>query len=181
MTQRADAIRNREKLLTAATELFAARGTDVSLEAVAKRAGVGIGTLYRHFPTREALVEAAYRAEVADLCETAATLLESHPADVALAEWMERFVAYTAAKKGMKGALTSVVAGGSDIFAETRGQIVAAIADLLAAGAEDRTLRSDIDAGDVMRAMGAVWGVETEEQARTLLRLLMDGLRHGAG
>ena len=80
MTKRADAIRNREKLLTAATELFATRGTDVSLDAVAKRAGVGIGTLYRHFPTRDALVEAAYRAEVADLCETAGALLADAPA-----------------------------------------------------------------------------------------------------
>ena len=181
MTKRADAIRNREKLLSAATELFAARGTDVSLDAVARHAGVGIGTLYRHFPTRDALVEAAYRAEVEDLCRTAAVLLESRPADEALAEWMERFVAYTAAKKGMKGALQAVVASGSDVFGETRGQIIAAIDDLLAAGVEDGTLRSDVDAMDVWRAMGAVWGVETAEQARTLLRLLMDGLRHGTG
>jgi AcrR family transcriptional regulator len=180
MTKRADAIRNREKLLTAATELFAARGTDVSLDAVAKHAGVGIGTLYRHFPTRDALVEAAYRAEVAHLCEAAEELLAAHPPDVALAEWMERFVAYSNAKKGMKGALMAIVAGGSDIFAETRGEIVAAIADLLAAGVEAGVLRSDVDAEDVWRAMGSVWGVESEEQARTLLRLLMDGLRHGA-
>src|SRR5918997_996996 len=169
MTRRADAIRNREKLLTAATELFAARGTDVSLDAVAKHAGVGIGTLYRHFPTRDALVESAYRAEVAHLCEAAEELLAAHPPDIALAEWMERFVAYSNAKKGMKGALMSLVAGGSDIFAETRGQIVAAIADLVAAGAEDGTLRSDVDAEDVMRAMGAVWLVDSEEQSRTLL------------
>ena len=103
MTKRADAIRNREKLLTAATELFAASGTDVSLEAVAKHAGVGIGTLYRHFPTRDALVEAAYRAEVADLCATAGALLASHPADVALAEWMDRFVAYSNDQEGHEG------------------------------------------------------------------------------
>jgi AcrR family transcriptional regulator len=180
-TQRADARRNREKLLTAATDLFASAGNDVSLDAVAKRAGVGIGTLYRHFPTRDALVEAAYRAEVSHLCEAADELLASYAPDAALAEWMDRFVAYSTAKKGMKGALQSVVAGGSDLFAETRGQIIAAIADLLAAGVEAGTLRSDVDADDVMRAMGAVWLVDSEEQARTLLRLLMDGLRHGAG
>lgn len=179
--KRADARRNHEKLLTAATELFASAGTDVSLDAVAKRAGVGIGTLYRHFPTRDALVEAAYRAEVAHLCSAASELLAVHPPDVALAEWMERFVAYSTAKKGMKGALQSIVAGGSDLFAETRRQIVDAIAQLLAAGVATGTLRSDIDADDVMRAMGAVWTVDSEEQARTLLRLLMDGLRHGAG
>ena len=98
---RADATRNREKLLTAAAELFALRGTDVSLEAVAKRAGVGIGTLYRHFPTRDALVAAAYEAEVEDLRATADALLAEHPADVALERWMDRFIDYTATKRGM--------------------------------------------------------------------------------
>ena len=80
ITKRADARRNREKLLAAAGELFATVGTDVSLDAVAKRAGVGIGTLYRNFPTRDALVEAAYRAEVEHLCEAAEELLAAHPA-----------------------------------------------------------------------------------------------------
>ena len=132
--QRADARRNREKLLIAATELFAASGSAVSLDAVAKRAGVGIGTLYRHFPTRDALVEAAYRNEVAYLCEAAAELLAERAPDAALAEWMDRFVSYATAKKGMRDALQSVVAGGSDLFADARGQIVGAIALLLAAG-----------------------------------------------
>ena len=181
-TKRADARRNREKLLTAAVELFATAGTEVSLDAVAKRAGLGIGTLYRHFPTRDALVEAAYRNEVAQLCEAAGELLAEHPPDVALAEWMDRFVAYSTTKKGMKGALQAAVAGsGSDLFAATRAQIVDAIAALLAAGVAAGTLRSDVDAEDVMRAMGAVWQVDEEDQARRLLRLLMDGLRHGAG
>jgi AcrR family transcriptional regulator len=180
-TKRADARRNREKLLAAAGELFATMGTDVSLDAVAKRAGVGIGTLYRNFPTRDALVEAAYRAEVEHLCEAAAALLESHPPDVALAEWMDRFVAYAAAKKGMKGALQSVVASGSDVFGETRVQIIAAIGDLLTAGVEAGVLRADVTADDVWRAMGPVWTTDDEQQIRTLLRLLMDGLRHTAG
>src|ERR1700709_1724974 len=108
--KRADARRNREKLLVAAGELFATVRHGVSLDAVAKRAGVGIGTLYRHFPTRDALVEAAYRASVTHLCEAAEALLGEHVPDVALAEWMDRFVAYAAAKKGMKGALQSVAA-----------------------------------------------------------------------
>lgn len=180
MSKRIDAIRNREKLLDAATELFAAEGTGVSLETVAKRAGVGIGTLYRHFPNRDALVEAAYRAEVAHLCDAAGELLQAYPPDVALERWMDRFVAYTSAKKGMRGALQSIVAGGSDLFVQSRGQIIAAISTLLAAGVEAGVLRSDVDADDVWRAMGAVWSVDSEEQIRTLLRLLMDGLRHGA-
>ena len=178
--KRADARRNREKLLAAAVELFATVGTDVSLDAVAKRACVGIGTLYRHFPTRDALVEAAYRAEVTHLCEAADELLAAHPPDVALAEWMERFVAYASAKKGMKGALQSVAAG-SDLWGETRRQIVAAIAQLLDAGVAAGTLRSDVNADDVWRAMGSVWSVDSEDQIRTLLRLLMDGLRHTSG
>jgi AcrR family transcriptional regulator len=175
--KRADARRNREKLLVAAGELFATVGTDVSLDAVAKRAGVGIGTLYRHFPTRDALVEAAYRAEVTHLCEAAEALLAEHVPDVALAEWMDRFVAYAAAKKGMKGALQSVGAG-SDLWGETRRQIIAAIASLLDAGVAAGTLRADVTADDVWRAMGSVWSIDDEEQIRTLLRLLMDGLRH---
>jgi AcrR family transcriptional regulator len=177
--KRADARRNREKLLVAAGELFATVGTDVSLDAVAKRAGVGIGTLYRHFPTRDALVEAAYRAEVTHLCEAAEALLAEHAPDVALAEWMNRFVAYAAAKKGMKGALQSVAAG-SDLWGETRRQIVAAIASLLDAGVAEGTLRADVTAEDVWRAMGSVWSIDDEDQIRTLLRLLMDGLRHTA-
>src|SRR3954466_10449699 len=95
---RADARRNREALLQAAAELFAEEGTDVSLEAVAARAGVGIVTLYRNFPNRDSLVEAAYRTEVAHLCDAASELLASRPPDVALAEWMDRFVTYAAAK-----------------------------------------------------------------------------------
>jgi AcrR family transcriptional regulator len=180
-SQRSDARRNREKLLAAAGELFATAGTDVSLDAVAKRAGVGIGTLYRNFPTREALVEAAYRAEVTQLCETADALLASSPPDVALERWMERFVGYTAAKKGMKGALQSVVAGGSDVFGETRVQIIAAVGRLLEAGVAAGTLRADVTADDVWRAMGPVWSTDDQAQIRTLLRLLMDGLRHTAG
>jgi AcrR family transcriptional regulator len=176
---RADARRNRDKLLAAATAAFAEAGTDASLDAIAKRAGVGIGTLYRHFPTREALIAEAYRSELEQLCAAAPELLEAHPPDVALAEWMERFVSYAAAKRGMKSALAAVGASGSGVFTGARQALVDAIAPLLAAGADAGTLRSDVDAEDVMRAMGSVWLVDDPEQARTLLALLMDGLRYG--
>src|SRR3954454_21407241 len=179
-TKRADAVRNREKLLDTALDVFAECGTNASLEAIAKRAGVGIGTLYRHFPTRDDLVEAAYRTEVAHLTEAADALLEEHPADVALEEWMERWIAYTATKRGMADALNAVVAGGSDVRTQTREQIVASIAALLDAGVAAGTIRPDINADDVMRAVGAVWQVTDPEQARRMLRLLMDGLRHRA-
>jgi transcriptional regulator SbtR-like protein/tetracycline repressor-like protein len=180
---RADARRNREKLLAAATEAFAASGTDASLEAIAKRAGVGIGTLYRHFPTREALVEAAYRNEVAQLHAAAEELLAAHPPEEALAEWMDRFVGYAAAKRGMKGALQSFAASKSGLFDEARAQILDAITMLLDAGIAAGSIRPDVTADDVLRAMGALWLVNDEEfaaQAPKLLGLLMDGLRYGS-
>jgi AcrR family transcriptional regulator len=181
---RADARRNRESLLGAAAELFADSGTDASLEAIAKKAGVGIGTLYRHFPTRESLVEAAYRNEVDQLSAAAEELLRSHPPDEALAEWMERFVSYSATKRGMAEALQSVVASNSHLFAESKAQIVKAITTLLDAAAAAGAIRKDADPEDVLRAMGGIWLVPLEpgwqDRARRLLQLLMDGLRYGA-
>jgi AcrR family transcriptional regulator len=180
---RADARRNRERLLEAAGELFAEQGTDVSLEAVAARAGVGIGTLYRHFPHRDVLVEAVFRSEVEHLCDAAGVLLAEHPPDVALARWMERFVGYAEAKRGMKSALVSVAAR-SDLYSETSAQITAAIETLLHAGVRAGTLRADVGAGDVRNAMGAFWalgdGADARAQAQTLIRIIVDGLRHGA-
>ena len=177
---RADARRNREKLLAAAASAFAEAGTAASLEAIAKQAGVGIGTLYRHFPTREALIEAAYANELDRLCDVGRrSCSPPHPPDVALAEWMDGFVDYAAAKRGMSSALQAVGASDSEVFAGARGKLLDAIALLLAAGVDAGTLRSDVDAEDVLRAMGSVWQVEDPEQARTLFRLLMDGLRFG--
>ena len=181
---RKDAARNREKVLAAAVELFAERGTEGSLEEVAKRAGVGIGTLYRHFPTRDALVEAAYRNEVAQLRAAGDELLAELPPDAALEAWMRRFVAYGAAKRGMRDALQSIAGGGADLFAETRGQVTEAVAVLLRAGAEAGTLRADVEPEDVLRAMGAIWlvaeGDDFAEQAMRILRLVLDGLRYRA-
>ena len=176
---RADAARNRQKLIEAAGDAFADSGTDVSLEAVAKRAGVGIGTLYRHFPTRDALVEAVYRNEVAQLSGAAGELLAEHPADAALSEWMKRFAAYMAAKRGMADALQSVVASNSALFAETRTQMVGAVEQLLEAGIAAGTIRPDANADDVLRAMSAVKMIDDQEQAARVLRLIVDGLRYG--
>ena len=168
---RADAARNREKLLSAAAEEFALRGSSASLEAVAKRAGVGIGTLYRHFPTREDLVAAAYAAEVDDLRAAADELLAEHPPDVALARWMDRFIDYTAAKRGMADVLTT------DMRAPTLGKIPGAIELLLSAGVAAGTLRDDVDVEDVRGLLAAVWKVTDGERARGMLRVLIDGLK----
>jgi AcrR family transcriptional regulator len=183
---RADARENRERLLRAAGERFAGGGPDVSLEAIARTAGVGIGTLYRHFPTREALIEAVYRNEVDQLCAAAGQLLAERPPADALAEWMERFVAYATTKRGLAGALKAVAAAQSDLFPTTRERQLAAIAELLRAGIAAGEIRPDVAAEDVLTSMNAVWTIAAEgerwaAQARRVLRLLMDGLRYGAG
>jgi AcrR family transcriptional regulator len=144
---------------------------------------VGIGTLYRNFPNRDSLVEAAYRTEVAHLCDAASELLDSNPPDVALAEWMDRFVTYAAAKRGMAGALKAVNAK-TDLYSQTRTQITGAIGGLLEAGVVAGTLRADVEPEDVLRAMGCIWNLGDGEgwrtQAETLIRIIVDGLRHGA-
>jgi AcrR family transcriptional regulator len=182
--QRADAQRNREKLLAAASELFAQSGTEVPLEAIAGRAGVGIATLYRNFPTRDALVEAAYRNEVAHITAAATELLAAYPPDVALVRWTERYVDYVAAKRGMSDALRAIIESGNDIYADTRRELLTAFATLLQAGVDAGTLRPDVDAEDAFRATGSVFMLPQQdgwrEQAARLLALVVDGLRYGA-
>ncbi|GAC1473639.1 MAG: TetR/AcrR family transcriptional regulator [Chloroflexota bacterium] len=181
---RADAQRNRDKLLAVATEAFAEEGEDVALETVAARAGVGIGTFYRHFPNRDALVAAAYRHEVNELCATAAGLLQSQPADDALRAWAERFADYIATKRAMGNALRVAASSDSPLFAETRQQILGALRLLLDAGAKDGTLRADVDPADVMRVMNGIWylpgGPEWRRSVGKMLGLVIDGLRYGA-
>lgn len=180
---RADAQRNRERLLQVAVQAFArADGTNVTLDAIARDAGVGIGTLYRHFPTREALVEAAYRNELARLCDAAPELLASMGADKALRTWMDRFVEYMTTKRGMADALHAVIASGGDPFSESRQRLVGAITALLQAGAAAGTVRSDVAPADVLASLSGVTlaagDPSQREQAGRLLDLIMDGLRY---
>lgn len=183
-TMRADARANRDKLLQAAGELFASAGSDVPLESIARAAGVGIGTLYRHFPTRDALIEAAYRNEVDQLCGAAQELLAAAPADDALAAWMERFVDYAATKRGLGGALKAIAATRSDLFPTTRDRLLATLDAFLDAGHSQGAIRADVNAEDVFSSMNAIWaisdGPQWQAQARRVLRLLIDGLRFGA-
>ena len=180
---RADAQRNREKLLSAATQAFAAEGEEVALETIAARAGVGIGTLYRHFPSRDALVVAAYKHEVDALREAAAELLATRPADEALRAWAERFADYVATKRAMGNALRSAAASDSPLFAETRAQILGALRLLLEAGSTSGTLRADVDPKDVMRVINGIWylpsGPQWREDVGRMLGLVIDGLRYG--
>ncbi len=181
---RVDAQRNRDKLLSAATAAFAEEGEGVALESVATRAGVGIGTLYRHFPNRDALIVAAYRQEVDSLCGAPEDLLGSQPADAALQAWAARFADYVATKRSMGDALrTAVCSSDSSVFADTRGRILGALRQLLEAGAADGTLRADVDPEDVMRIINASWylpdGPEWRDTVGRMLDLVIDGLRYG--
>jgi AcrR family transcriptional regulator len=183
---RADAQRNREQLLAAAVAAFSqeGEGPEVTLESIAKDAGVGIGTLYRHFPSREALVDAAYRSELARLCDSVPALLDEMPADKAMRMWMDQFIEYMTTKRGMSDALRKVIASGGNPFAESRSRLLAAFAALMKAGAADGTMRSDLDPADLLASMSgvslAVGDPAQREQAGRLLDLLMDGLRYGA-
>ncbi|MCW2869997.1 TetR/AcrR family transcriptional regulator [Actinacidiphila oryziradicis] len=181
---RADAQRNRDTLLEAAVRAFSQEGPDVTLDAIAKDAGVGIGTLYRHFPTREALVEAAYRNELARLCDIVAELLETMPPDEATRAWMDRFVDYMTTKRGMADALRALIASGGNPYAHSRDRLTTAITTLLAAAAAAGTVRPDIEPGDVLLSLSGVslaaGDPAQRDQARRLLDLLMDGLRYGA-
>src|SRR5580698_3422978 len=181
---RADAQRNRDLLLTAAVAAFSRDDPEITLESIARDAGVGIGTLYRHFPSREALVEAAYRSELGRLCDAVPGLLASRPADQALRAWMAMFLEYMTTKRGMSEALRKVIASGGDPFAESRARLLAAFTALMQAGAADGTLRADVDPADLMASMSGVslaaGDPDQRQQAGRLLDLLMDGLRFGA-
>jgi AcrR family transcriptional regulator len=180
---RADALRNRDLLITAAADAFAARGADVSLEDIARNAGVGIGTLYRRFPTRDAIVEAVYRREIDILCERADQLLETMPPAQALAEWMQLFVRHVATKRGMLSVLKPLLSNNPNFSDETRGRATAAASKLLVAGVAAGTVRADVDGGDLLRAVGGICmstDQERSEASERLVGLLFDGLRHGA-
>lgn len=176
---RSDAQRNRDNILAAAVLAFAS-DANASLEGIARAAGVGIGTLYRHYPTREALVEAVYRNEIKKLCDEAPELLEAHPPDVALARFLDRFVDHMQAKPGMIAALRAMIAAGNATpLNQSLAMIATAVAPILDAGKAERVLRDDVSVDDFIIIKGAV-ATARPEKARRLATLLIDGLRHGA-
>ncbi len=177
---RADAHRNRERLLEAARTAFSS-GDKVALESIARAAGVGIGTLYRHFPTREALVEAVYRAERRRLCDSAAELATGPDAAAALRTWMDRFGDYIAAKRDMAEALREIIASGAVSAEEARAELSTAIQTLLDAGISAGTLRDDVPAQDVIASLVGIFLAcgrpEQREQTGRMMDLLLDGVR----
>ena len=182
---RADAQRNRERLVVVARAAFAAATEEhVSLEGIARHAEVGIGTLYRHFPTREALVEAVYAAELNALAASAGALLEALPPDAALRAWMNRYAEFLVTKRGMVDTLRTGWSSGRLATPVTRERITAALAMILAAGAQAGSLRGDVEPGDVTAMLLGVFlstaTGSTPKQTGRLLDLLVDGLRPGA-
>ena len=180
--QRSDARRNRDRLLEVAAEAIEERGVDASLEDIARRAGVGIGTLYRHFPTRDALLEAVFRRNVDQLCDGGMDLLEKLPPEEALAEWMRRLVGYVAAKKGLASYLKTVVSADSDLFATSHERIHTTIRKLTDAAAAAGSIRADVDSDDLLRALFGVCLMADQpgwqDQACRISGLLMDGMRY---
>lgn len=148
---RADAKLNEDRLIEAAKLAFARDGANASLKAIARDAGVGIGTLYRRFPTREQLIWAIYRSEVDHICASVPQLLSQRPPAEALRDWMESFLGFLAAKRGMADALKAALATDDEQQLETRRLITDALARLLEAGAADGTLRPDVSPLDAAR------------------------------
>src|ERR1700761_1342051 len=178
---RADAVRNRELVLEAAKAVFSAGGAEASLEAVAKRAGVGIGTLYRHFPTREDLFEAVYRREVEQLGEFADELKGEPDPVESLRRWLHSTVAFVATKKGMLAALQLVTYGSSELQAYSLDRLTKAVGALLSRAVAAGEIRADIGAEDVLRALiGMCYLHDRPGWQTSVLRLVdvfVDGLR----
>jgi AcrR family transcriptional regulator len=178
---RADAIRNRERVLEAAKAVFSAGGPEASLEAVARKAGVGIGTLYRHFPTREALFEAVYRREVQQLSELAEQLKSEADPVEALRRWLRSNVEFVATKKGMSAALALAVQSSSELTAFSFERLTKAVGALLDRAVAAGEIRSDISPEDILRALvGMCYLHDQPGWQNSVVRLLdvfVDGLR----
>lgn len=178
---RADATRNRDQLLAVATRVFAAAGAEPSMRAIAREAGVGIATLYRHFPTRGSLVDAVYRDQVVRLTTGARELLGRLAPAAAMRRWMDLFGDWIATKNGMLDTLLAMIDAGEIAHADTRAELLAAITTILDAGRTAGDLRSDVTAEDIAASLIGIFTVAPrpgqEAKAARLLDLLMDGLR----
>jgi AcrR family transcriptional regulator len=178
---RADALRNRERVMEAAKFVFSAGGPEASLEAVARQAGVGIGTLYRHFPTREDLFEAVYRREVEQLSELAEQLKGEASPTEALRRWLRSTVQFVATKKGMMAALAIVMNANSELAAYSYSHLTASIGALLKRAVDAGEVRSDVNADDLLRALiGMCYMHDQSGWQDSVIRLLdvfVDGLR----
>ena len=178
---RTDAQRNRERILAVAKEAFARSGANTSLDDVARQAGVGAGTLYRHFPTRDALLEAVYHTEVAKLAAAERELSDKLPPVEALRAWMLLFVDYIAEKHIIAPALNSFVGGPSRLYDASRAQITGAIEALVKRAIKSGYIRKDLEAFDLLRALIGVSNVASapdwQQSAKRLVDILILGSR----
>jgi AcrR family transcriptional regulator len=178
---RADAERNRARLLETAKAAFAEKGSAASLDEIARIAGVGPGTLYRHFPTRDALVAAVYRNETEQLVAAADWLAATHPPVTALREWLLLFVDYIATKHGMSEVLNSIVDGTSDLYSASTAQVKQAIAKLVDRAVLSGDIRLELDPLDLLRALAGVanigLGPDGERAAKSMVDILIAGVR----
>lgn len=183
-TPRADAARNRDQLLTVATRVFMSADGEPSMRAIAREAGVGIATLYRHFPTRESLVDAVYQDQVVRLTSGAHKLLGQLPPAASMRRWMDLFGDWIATKNGMLDTLRAMIESGRITHAQTRTELLTAITAILDAGRTAGDIRADIAAEDIAAALIGTFTVaprpDQKAQADRLLDLLMDGLRPAA-
>ena len=181
---RADAQRNRTALLATARELFDAGHSDLRFDDFARLAGVGVGTLYRHFPTREALAEAVYGREVSDLCEHARQLQATLPAKQALAAFLRSMVSHIQAHPGLAHTLATLIASRPDALAEGSRALEKTVTDLLEAAVRDGAVRPDVGAGAVMMALHGISAARNQPgwQAHSygVITLVMDGLSHSS-
>jgi AcrR family transcriptional regulator len=177
--KRADAQRNYAKVLAAAREAFAEGGEDTSLEEIARRAGVGIGTLYRHFPNRQSLLEALYVDEVQEVCRSAAEL-ESADSWEALNQWFERLMAYVATKRALAHELLNYMELDAPLFQTCRSSLWAAGEPLLKRAQEAGTVRSDVTFPEVMSMVMGIAKIPTTDrtQLEHIMRVALDGLRY---
>ncbi|MFD8568511.1 TetR/AcrR family transcriptional regulator [Streptomyces sp. NPDC059639] len=180
---RSDAQRNRERILEVALAELT-RSADAPLSAIAKKAGVGQGTFYRNFPSREALVLEVYRYEVQQVADTAAQLLCARSPEVALREWMDRLAQYAMAKAGLANALREATTAPGAFKSIAHGLLTDAVTLLLAANEEAGTIRPGVSTDDFMLAIAGLWQIDAQgdwqSRAGRLLDLVMDGLRAGA-
>ena len=177
--KRADALRNYEKVLAAAREAFAEGGESTSLEEIARRAGVGIGTLYRHFPSRQALIEALYLEEVEEVCLTAAQLDSADPWE-ALSLWFDRFIGYMATKQALAHELLDYLGPDAALFQSCRASLFAAGEPLLRRAQAAGVVRPDVDIAEVIQLVIAIAKAPASEpgQIEHLVRIALDGLRY---
>jgi AcrR family transcriptional regulator len=177
--KRADARRNYDKVLAAAREAFAEDGESTALEEIARRAGVGIGTLYRHFPNRQALLEALYVDEVDAVCRSAAELEAAEPWE-AFSAWIERLIGYVATKRALAAELLNYMDRDASLFQVCRTSLFAAGEPLLTRGQEAGVIRQDVTIGEVMQLVMGIAKIPAgdPEQIGHILRIAVDGLRY---